>query len=39
MFVSRHMVKTQAISIYRKLGVSPPYDAISAVSESGLLPR
>jgi LuxR family maltose regulon positive regulatory protein len=36
--VSRHTVKTQAISIYRKLGVSSRSDAISRAREVGLLP-
>lgn len=38
LFVSRHTVKTQAISIYRKLGVSSRSDAMRAASEIGLLP-
>jgi LuxR family maltose regulon positive regulatory protein len=35
--VSRHTVKTQAISIYRKLGVSSRSEAISRAREVGLL--
>lgn len=37
LFVSRHTVKTQAISIYRKLGVSSRSDAVRVASEIGLL--
>jgi LuxR family transcriptional regulator, maltose regulon positive regulatory protein len=36
--VSRHTVKTQAISIYRKLGVSSRSEAISRAHDVGLLP-
>jgi len=36
--VSPHTVKTQAISIYRKLGVSSRSDAMRVASEVGLLP-
>lgn len=39
LFVSPHTVKTQAISIYRKLGVSSRSDAMRAASDIGLLPR
>jgi LuxR family maltose regulon positive regulatory protein len=39
LFVSRHTVKTQAISIYRKLGVSSRSEAIERVHELGLLTR
>jgi LuxR family maltose regulon positive regulatory protein len=35
--VSRHTVKTQAISIYRKLGVSSRSEAIDRVQAIGLL--
>jgi LuxR family maltose regulon positive regulatory protein len=35
--VSRHTVKTQAISIYRKLGVSSRSEAISRANQIGLL--
>jgi LuxR family transcriptional regulator, maltose regulon positive regulatory protein len=35
--VSRHTVKTQAISVYRKLGVSSRSEAIDRVMEIGLL--
>jgi LuxR family maltose regulon positive regulatory protein len=35
--VSRHTVKTQAISVYRKLGVSSRSEAIDRVLEIGLL--
>lgn len=38
LFVSRHTVKTQAISIYRKLGVASRSDAMRTASEMGLLP-
>ncbi len=37
LFVSHHTVKTQAISIYRKLGVSSRSDAMRVASEVGLL--
>ena len=37
LYVSRHTVKTQAISIYRKLGVSSRSEAIVPVHELGLL--
>jgi LuxR family transcriptional regulator, maltose regulon positive regulatory protein len=37
--VSRHTVKTQAISVYRKLGVSSRSEAIDRVQAIGLLPR
>jgi len=39
LFVSPHTVKTQAISIYRKLGVSSRSDAMRVASEAGLLPN
>ena len=35
--VSRHTVKTQAISIYQKLGVSSRSEAIQRMREIGLL--
>ncbi len=35
--VSRHTIKTQAMSVYQKLGVSSRSDAISKVRELGLL--
>ena len=34
--VSQHTVKTQAISVYRKLGVSSRSQAITRLQESGL---
>ena len=37
LFVSRHTVKTQAISIYRKLGVSSRSETIDRMQELGLL--
>jgi LuxR family maltose regulon positive regulatory protein len=37
LFVSRHTVKTQAMSIYRKLGVSSRTDAVEAARGIGLL--
>lgn len=37
--VSPNTIKTQAISIYRKLGVSSRSDAIRRAAEVGLLPR
>ncbi len=37
LFVSRHTVKTQAMSIYRKLGVSSRTDAVEKARESGLI--
>ena len=37
LFVSRHTVKTQAMSIYRKLGVSSRADAVDAARGIGLL--
>ena len=37
LFVSRHTVKTQAISIYRKLGVSSRSETIDRMHELGLL--
>jgi LuxR family transcriptional regulator, maltose regulon positive regulatory protein len=37
LFVSRHTIKTQAISVYRKLGVSSRGEAVERVQELGLL--
>jgi len=37
LFVSRNTIKTQAISSYRKLGVSSRSEAISRASELGLV--
>jgi LuxR family maltose regulon positive regulatory protein len=37
LFVSRHTVKTQAMSIYRKLGASSRSDAVATARETGLL--
>jgi LuxR family maltose regulon positive regulatory protein len=37
LYISRHTVKTQAISIYRKLGVSSRSEAIERVEALGLL--
>jgi len=37
LFVSRNTIKTQAISVYRKLGVSSRSDAIARASELGLV--
>ena len=37
LYVSRHTVKTQAISIYRKLGVSSRSESIERMHELGLL--
>lgn len=39
LFVSRHTVKTQAISVYRKLGVSSRSEAVDRAQELGLLGR
>jgi LuxR family maltose regulon positive regulatory protein len=36
--ISRHTVKTQAISIYRKFGVSSRGDAVRTAAQIGLLP-
>jgi LuxR family maltose regulon positive regulatory protein len=38
LFISRSTVKTQAISIYRKLGVSSRNEAVERAREVGLLP-
>jgi LuxR family maltose regulon positive regulatory protein len=37
LFVSRNTVKTQAISVYRKLGVSSRGEAVAHASEMGLV--
>jgi LuxR family maltose regulon positive regulatory protein len=37
LFVSRNTIKTQAISVYRKLGVSSRSDAIATATELGLV--
>lgn len=37
LFISRHTVKTQAMSIYRKLGVSSRTEAVDRARELGLL--
>src|SRR5437762_472296 len=37
LFASRNTIKTQAISVYRKLGVSSSSDAISRAGELGLV--
>jgi LuxR family maltose regulon positive regulatory protein len=37
LFVSRNTVKTQAVSIYQKLGVSSRSDAVERARECGLL--
>ncbi len=37
LFISRHTVKTQAMSIYRKLGTSSRSEAVAKAAESGLL--
>ena len=39
LFVSRHTVKTQAMSIYRKLGTSSRSDAVARAYEIGMLAR
>lgn len=39
LFISRHTVKTQAMSIYRKLGTSSRSDAVARAYEVGLLRR
>ena len=39
LFVSRHTVKTQAISIYRKLGATSRSETIERMHELGLLDR
>lgn len=37
LFVSRHTIKTQAMSIYRKLGVSSRAEAVAKAREAGLI--
>jgi LuxR family maltose regulon positive regulatory protein len=37
LFLSQHTIKTQALSIYRKLGVSSRADAVARAGELGLL--
>ena len=37
LYVSRNTIKTQAISVYRKLGVSSRSEAIESASRLGLL--
>src|SRR3954454_12978100 len=37
LFVSRNTIQTQALSVYRKLGVSSRSDAIARASELGLV--
>jgi LuxR family maltose regulon positive regulatory protein len=37
LFVSRHTVKAQAVSVYRKLGVSSRSEAVERLHETGLL--
>jgi LuxR family maltose regulon positive regulatory protein len=37
LFVSRHTVKTQAVAVYRKLGVNSRSAAVAAARELGLL--
>jgi LuxR family maltose regulon positive regulatory protein len=39
LFVSQHTVKSQAVSIYRKLGVSSRGEAIEHAQQFGLLGR
>jgi LuxR family maltose regulon positive regulatory protein len=39
LFISRHTVKTQAMSIYRKLGTSSRSEAVAKAHEVGLLQR
>jgi LuxR family transcriptional regulator, maltose regulon positive regulatory protein len=39
LFISRNTVKTQAISVYRKLGVSSRSEAIERAAELGLIDR
>jgi LuxR family maltose regulon positive regulatory protein len=38
LFVSRHTVKTQAMSIYRKVGASSRSEAVQRATEAGFLP-
>jgi LuxR family transcriptional regulator, maltose regulon positive regulatory protein len=37
LYVSRHTVKTQAISVYRKLGVTSRGEAVERMRATGLL--
>jgi LuxR family maltose regulon positive regulatory protein len=37
LFISRHTVKTQAMSIYRKMGASSRSEAVKVAFESGFL--
>ena len=37
LFISRHTVKTQAGSVYRKLGVSSRKEAVDRIVELGLI--
>jgi len=39
LFVSRNTVKTQVVSIYRKLGVNKRADAVNQARQAGLLPE
>lgn len=39
LFISRHTVKTEAMSIYRKLGTSSRSEAVAKAMEFGLLPN
>jgi LuxR family transcriptional regulator, maltose regulon positive regulatory protein len=39
LFVSQHTVKTQALSIYRKIGASSRSEAVQRVQKTGLLTR
>jgi LuxR family maltose regulon positive regulatory protein len=39
LYVSRNTVKTQAISVYRKLGVTSRGDAIARAGDLGLVGR
>jgi LuxR family transcriptional regulator, maltose regulon positive regulatory protein len=39
LYISKHTVKTQAVSIYRKLGVSSRSQAVQRLQEIGLLER
>jgi LuxR family transcriptional regulator, maltose regulon positive regulatory protein len=39
LYVSKHTVKTQAISIYRKLGASSRSEAVRHAQQLGLLAR
>jgi LuxR family maltose regulon positive regulatory protein len=39
LYVSRHTIKSQAVAVYRKLGVSSRSEAIERIKEAGLLTR